>query len=72
MNTLAFGSPKWEFLHCTPWMYPNEILSPQDASECMLFIEYFTMILPCRYCRESATKFKRELDVWNKLGNYPF
>lgn len=66
MNSRALGTV-WEFLHCIPWIYPTEVLKPKDATELIMFMDCFTKILPCRFCRESAGVFKRDLRVGRML-----
>lgn len=67
MNTVAFGSRIWDFLHHWPLSYPNEILNQQESMSVIKFLNQLFLIIPCIYCRESAKGFKEELNMWKLL-----
>jgi hypothetical protein len=67
MNTIAFGSAIWNVLHKIPRTYPNEILSVEDGSNAIRFVVFMGYILPCKYCRDSATVFIQELDIIDRM-----
>jgi hypothetical protein len=67
MNTIAFGSAAWNLAHKLPRTYPSEILSDEDGKNAIRFVIFLSYILPCGYCRDSATVFVRELDILNRL-----
>ena len=62
MQTSKWGHPGWEFLHSIAHNYP---LNPtvQDRVNYKLFYEHLQNMLPCRYCRESYSRFIKEIPI---------
>ena len=57
MNTWIWGPPKWKFLHSLSFS-PDAHAHAAVVSE---FLNTLSSVLPCKYCRESYSKFVREL-----------
>jgi hypothetical protein len=68
MNTLSFGRHFWNFKHDLPYLFPEEVLSQEDAVNIVLFIHYFPFILPCHYCSDSAQIFEKRMETFYRIS----
>ena len=62
LDTRFFGPSGWQFIHYIAFRAKH----PQ---ECLLFIKD---VLPCKFCRESTTKFIHELPMMKDTGKWSY
>lgn len=67
MNSSAFGSEIWRFIHQWVDSFPNEVLSIKESMAAIHFTKELMVMLPCKYCRNSAKGFLKELNLWKSL-----
>lgn len=70
MQTVKWGKSVWCFNHSLPFLFP-EILSDEQVSTVISYLENLKNILPCKYCRMSYTEFLKELPPKNFILNPP-
>ena len=68
MDTRFWGPSGWQFYHLIAQTYPKKP-DPITQRKYELFFVAMKDILPCRFCRESATKFMDELPLHPALKN---
>jgi hypothetical protein len=68
MDTRFWGPSGWQLYHLIAYRYPE---NPDQATrhEYELFYSSMKDILPCRFCRESTTKFMNDLPLQPALKN---
>jgi hypothetical protein len=62
MDTRFWGPPGWKLLHQIAYQYPKEP-TPQDKLEYGIFYSNLANVLPCKYCRNSYSKYIKNLPV---------
>lgn len=68
MNTSFWGSSGWTFLHTLTFIYP-EHPSYSDKVKMENFMNSISYILPCKYCRNSFSKYIKSLPINEFLDN---
>ena len=68
MNTTFWGPSGWEFLHTLTFIYPIKP-SYNDKVKMQNFMTLIGYILPCKYCRESFSKYIKTLSITDYLDN---
>ena len=62
MDTRFWGPPGWKLLHQIAYQYP-ENPTPEDKLNYGIFYSNLGNVLPCKYCRNSFTKYHNHLPV---------
>lgn len=58
----------WDFLHQLPWIcYKTEVLKTREAVILLRFAHYIPIMVPCRFCSESAMIFEKEMHLLKAL-----
>ena len=60
MDTRFWGPPGWKLLHQIAYQYP-ENPTPEDKLNYGIFYSNLGNVLPCKYCRNSFTKYIKNL-----------
>jgi hypothetical protein len=62
METIFWGPSGWLFIHTLTFIYPE---NPNFTEKVKMreFINLLAMVLPCKYCRASFTKYTNNLQV---------
>lgn len=68
MDTRFWGPSGWKLLHLITYGYPTHPTS-QDKQDYGLFFNSLKYILPCKYCRNSLTKFYKQLPIEEHLAS---
>ena len=62
MDTRFWGPPGWKLLHQIAYQYP-ENPTPEDKLNYGIFYSNLANVLPCKYCRNSFTKYIKNLPI---------
>lgn len=62
MDTRFWGPPGWKLLHQVAYQYP-ENPTPQEKLDYGIFYSNLANVLPCKYCRNSFTKYIKNLPI---------
>jgi len=68
MNTTFWGPDGWQFLHTLTFIYPVKP-SFGDKVKMREFMNSLGLILPCKYCRLSFTKYIKGLSIDDYLDS---
>jgi len=69
MNTNLWGKHAWILFHTVAYNYPEKSPSKSKQDHTKIFYENLKFNLPCKYCRESYTKFLKELPISSYLSS---
>lgn len=80
MDTKKWGPCAWEFLFVTSRNYPDKFDKNNSEhvklkNHTIAFYNNFAEILPCKYCRDSFSKFLKEMPIepyLNSNDNYTY
>ena len=62
METIFWGPDGWIFLHTITYLYPDKPTF-NDKYRTVEFFKHVSMILPCKYCRASFTRYSNSLPI---------
>ncbi len=68
MDTRFWGPPGWKLLHQIAYQYP-ENPTPDEKLNYGIFYSNLGNVLPCKYCRNSFTKYHNNLPVHGFLDS---
>ncbi len=68
MDTRFWGPPGWKLLHQIAYQYP-ENPTPEEKLNYGIFYSNLGNVLPCKYCRNSFTKYHNHLPVHGLLDS---
>ena len=68
MDTKFWGPSGWKFLHLVAYTYPNNPTSAYKVNYKNFYLS-LDKILPCKYCRNSLSKFYKQLPIIEYLDN---
>ena len=66
MDTRFWGPSGWKILHIITYGYPTNP-TVEDKQHYGLFFNSLKYILPCKYCRNSLTKFYKQIPIEENL-----
>ena len=69
MDTRFWGPPGWKLIHQVAYKYP---INPTEIEKLDygIFYSNLAFVLPCKYCRNSFTKYLKNLPIENYLVTY--